>query len=78
MPGTKQNEKNQNDQAYPAYGIKTPLLAVRPDRQTADNRYQNKDRKDNHYHHVFFRLQRELSTASRGSILPPFMRLRAS
>jgi hypothetical protein len=75
MSSPKQNEENQYDQAYPAYGIKAPLFAVRPDWQTANNSYQNKDRKDNHDHHVFSHLQRESSPANIRSILPPFMRL---
>jgi hypothetical protein len=48
--GPEENQDNQNDQAYAADGIKTPLLAMRPNRKTSHKRDKDKYRKNERQH----------------------------
>jgi len=51
--GPQQKQDYKDNRAYGADGIKTPLLAVRPNRKTAHQSYQYKNRKNKHHQHVF-------------------------
>ena len=50
MAGPEQKEDNQDEQTYAAEGIKTPLLAVPPNRKNSHKRDDQKYRKNKCQH----------------------------
>jgi len=48
----KQEQDNQDNRAYGTDPVKAPLLAMWPNRQTANQRYEDKYGENNHHQHL--------------------------